>query len=261
MTAEDLLNSGDTHGALKALQAQIRAHPADAKLRVFLFQLLCVICDWPRAVQQLKTAATLDPGAETMAQMYREAIVAEVYRARVFAGQASPGFRGDPPAWLSDMARALRMQVAADPGAEALRASALDQAPATPGTLNGTPFAWLADADARFGPVLEVILNGAYVWLPFSDIASITIDAPSDLRDMVWTPATLTLADGTDMIGLIPTRYPETPPRGPHALARATDWTQTGAGLGQRMFVTDSADIPLLDLRQITLAARADDDG
>ena len=106
MTAEDMLKSGDPHGALDALRDQVRANPADAKLRVFLFQLLCVTCDWPRAVQQLKTAATLDPAAQTMAQMYREAIVAEVYRNRVFTGKATPGFRGDPPGWLADLARA-----------------------------------------------------------------------------------------------------------------------------------------------------------
>ena len=35
--AEEALKAGDPHGALKLLQEQIRSHPADAKLRVFLF--------------------------------------------------------------------------------------------------------------------------------------------------------------------------------------------------------------------------------
>jgi type VI secretion system protein ImpE len=260
MTPEDLLKTGDPYAALDALKAEIRAKPSDARLRVFLFQLFSVICDWPRAVQQLKTAATLDPAAETMAHMYREAIVAEVYRSRVFAGEADPCFRGDPPGWLANLSRALKMEIAGNSDAEGVRAAALAQAPAARGTQNGTPFDWIADADMRFGPVLEVILNGVYVWLPFSDIAQITIDAPSDLRDLVWTPATLTMADGADMIGLIPTRYPGAPPDGAHALARATGWSDTGIGSGQRMFATDTVDLPLLEARTITFTSPAPDE-
>ena len=255
MTAEDLLKSGDPHGALGPLQALVRANPADPKLRVFLFQLLCVTGDWDRAVRQLKTAATLDPEAEAMARMYREALVAELRREKVFAGTERPGLRDDAPGWLADMARALELEITGAPGARALRDAALDAAPATPGRLNGAPFDWLADADARLGPVLEVVLNGAYVWLPFSDITRITAEPPSDLRDLVWMPVTLTLTDEAEMIGLVPTRYPGSANSGAHAMARATDWTEKGAGLGQRMLITQDTELPLLDVREVTFDA------
>ena len=78
--AELLVREGDPHAALKQLQEQIRANSADPKLRVFLFQLLCVLGQWERALTQLDVAATLDAGALAMAQIYREAIRCEVLR-------------------------------------------------------------------------------------------------------------------------------------------------------------------------------------
>jgi len=44
--AEQHLKDGDPAAALAALQELVRAHPSDAKLRVFLFQLLCVLGQW-----------------------------------------------------------------------------------------------------------------------------------------------------------------------------------------------------------------------
>ena len=77
-----------------------------------------------------------------------------------------------------------------------LRADALGAAPATAGSLDGTEFEWIADADSRLGPVLEVVINGRYGWAPFSELTQVTIEAPADLRDMVWAPAQLTLLNG-----------------------------------------------------------------
>ncbi|WP_299611617.1 type VI secretion system accessory protein TagJ [uncultured Tateyamaria sp.] len=259
MSAETLIKTGDLSEALLALQAEVRANPSDARLRVFLFQLLCIEGDWSRAVQQLKTSASLDPAALPMAQMYREAIVCEVYREKVLRGQTPPPFDEDAPSWLSVLWDALKKEIDGDAeGAELLRAMALRAAPAVAGRADGTDFDWIADADPRFGPVLELIVDGKYLWLPFAAIRQLTVHPPSDLRDLVWTPVTLTLLDGTEAIGLVPTRYPGTHETGTPAqkLARATDWTErdggTPLGLGQRMFCTDEDDIALMNLRDVT---------
>ncbi|MBF2998639.1 virulence protein SciE type, partial [Pseudomonas aeruginosa] len=78
------------------------------------------------------------------------------------------------------------------------------------GRIGEAPFAWLADADTRLGPVLEVIFNGRYAWLPMSNLRSLKVEAPSDLRDLVWLPAELTLANGGVTVALLPARYAET---------------------------------------------------
>ena len=49
MTPEELLHQGDPEAALVALQDRVRAQPSVAKLRVFLFQLLCILGQWERA--------------------------------------------------------------------------------------------------------------------------------------------------------------------------------------------------------------------
>ena len=47
----------------------------------------------------------------------------------------------------------------------------MDDAPTAAGTVNGRRFEWIADADSRLGPMLEVIINGRYGWLPMASIA------------------------------------------------------------------------------------------
>lgn len=267
MIAEDLIKAGDIDGALNALQGQIRKSPEDGRLRVFLFQLLCVQGAWQRAITQLKTCATLAPAANTMAQMYREAIICEVYREKVFAGQKDPLIFGEPQEWMAWMIQALKLQAAGDlDAARNLRTKAFDTSPMVGGTLNGNPFEWVADADPRLGPILEMIIEGKYFWVPFTALHRLAIEAPTDLRDAVWTPATITWANGGDAIGLIPTRYVGTGAAGDQnqQLARATGWLTQGedtvAGLGQRMFATDTQDCALLDVRELTLGAAPEPD-
>jgi type VI secretion system protein ImpE len=259
-SAEDLIRQGDPEAALGALQAQIRANASDPKLRVFLFQLLSVMGDWKRAITQLKVSAELDALAIPMAQTYREGIICEVYREKVFAGEKDPLVFGEPQEWVALLIEALKVQAAgrAEDAAD-LRARAFEAAPAVSGTLNGEAFEWVADADMRLGPVLEVIVNGRYFWLPFNQIGTITAEAPEDLRDCVWTAVNMTLRNGGDVVALIPTRYAGTADRGSPAekLSRATNWQDIGAetfvGLGQRLLATDAGDTALMDLRSLVI--------
>src|SRR5207253_5465897 len=94
--AERSLRDGDPVTALKLLQDEVRAKPADSKLRIFLFQLLSILGQWDRALNQLDVAAKLDPAALTMAQMYSEALRCEVLRKQVFEGRKSPMVFGQP---------------------------------------------------------------------------------------------------------------------------------------------------------------------
>ncbi|NNE52589.1 MAG: virulence protein SciE type [Sulfitobacter sp.] len=265
-TAHDLLKAGDIAGALAELKDNVRARPDDAKLRIFLFQLLCVLGDWEKAVAQLKLCAQLDAAAIPMAQTYREAIICEVFREKVFSGEKEALIFGQPQDWVALLAQALKA-LANGRAAQAaeLREEAFDKAPATPGEIDGEDFAWIADADMRLGPVLEIIINGKYFWMPFNALASLRIDAPADLRDTVWTAVNLTLHNGGELVGLIPTRYAGTAARGDDAmrLSRSTQWEDLGeglfAGLGQRLLTTDQADIALMDARKLQFAGASAD--
>jgi type VI secretion system protein ImpE len=262
--AEQALKEGDTARALKLLTEQVRAKPQDAKLRVFMFQLLCVLGQWERALNQLAVAAELDAGALAMMQTYREAIACETLRLQVFAGQKAPMLFGEPETWTALLIEALLREGRGEPdAARQLREQALEQAPASAGSVNEQPFAWIADADARLGPTVEAVINGRYYWVPFNRLARVDIEAPEDLRDAVWMPANFQFSNGGEVVGLIPTRYPDTDLAAGDALAlaRRTEWRESApgvfTGLGQRLLTTDSAEFALMDLRSIVIADAA----
>jgi type VI secretion system protein ImpE len=267
-SAEQLLRDGDPAEALKLLQEQVKGKPADPKLRIFLFQLLSVLGQWERALNQLNVAATLDPEALAMAQTYREAVRCELLRSQVFEGKKSPMVFGQPDQWLALLIEAL-LQEGEGRGAQGseLRARAFDEAQASSGTLDGQPFQWIADADSRMGPVLEAIVNGRYYWVPFARLTRMNVEAPSDLRDIVWMPAHFEFDNGGESVALIPTRYPgsEVSTDGAILLARKTEWSEPREGvyhgLGQRLFATDTGEVPLMDVREIIFNASAADSG
>src|SRR6516225_4068521 len=263
MAAIDLamkFSSADPLAHFDELRKMIQKQPQRSDLRIFLFQLYCVQGEWIKAGTQLDVLLELDPSSKPMVETYREALRCEALRREVFDGKRSPLVLGAPQDWLAMMIEALRLDAEGRPDAAAeLRARALEAAPATSGKLDDVPFAWLADADTRLGPVVEAIINGKYYWVPVSRLLRIEIEKPADLRDFVWAPATLTLENGAASVALIPTRYPGTERESDAALrlARATDWREQpgGAwhGVGQRMLTTDQVEVALLDARVIAL--------
>jgi type VI secretion system protein ImpE len=271
VSPEDSLRAGDAQQTLKLLQDQIRSKPGDAKLRVFLFQLLCVLGQWERALNQLNVATELDASTLAMAQTYREAIKCELLRAEVFKGHKVPMIFGQPEPWLALLIEALLREGKGEHAdAKLLRDQAFEQAPAVSGTLGegdgASTFEWIADADMRLGPVIEAVINGKYYWVPFARLSVLTIDPPEDLRDAVWMPAHFVFENGGESVGLIPTRYTGTEESsdGLLALSRKTDWVESSpgfyTGLGQRLFTTDGGDSPLMDLRSITFNATPSDE-
>ncbi len=258
--AASLLKEGKLADALARLQEQVRKEPAKAQHRVFLFQLLCVTGAWDRALTQLNVAADLDPSTLLMAEVCRPALACEALRKDIFAGKRSPLLLGEPQEWIGWLVQALHLQSRGQAAAAAeLRARAFDAAPASSGTINGESFEWLADADQRLGPVIEAIIEGKYYWVPINHIQEVAIEPPADLRDVVWTPAVFTWTNGGVKVGLIPARYPgsETSSEDAIRLGRKTDWIDAGAdqqvGLGQRMFATDTGEVPLLEVRSIVI--------
>jgi type VI secretion system protein ImpE len=260
--AEQQLQEGNLSEALVQLQTQIKKDPANAKLRTFLFQLLALLGEWDRALAQLNVAGDLDPETLPMVQTYRESIRCELLRKDIFLGKKTPQIFGEPQQWIALLVQALKLTAQQEYSeAKKLRDQAFELAPVTPGTINGEAFEWLADADARLGPVIEAIINGQYYWIPFLQIQEIQIEEPADLRDMVWMPAHFVWTNGGDAVGLIPTRYPlsELADDPLLRLARKTEWTDLGedtfVGLGQRLLSTNENDYALMDVREIKFNA------
>ncbi|HEY5809697.1 MAG TPA: type VI secretion system accessory protein TagJ [Povalibacter sp.] len=255
---EESVRAGNLSQALQELQQRVRGNPGDAKSRIFLFQLLAVLGQWERAVTQLNVASDLDASTLILAQVGRQALQAEQLRTRVFAGATTPMLMGEPAQWVGPLLEALRL------GAEGhyeraaeLRTQALELAPTTSGTINGEKFEWIADADSRLGPCLELIVDGKYLWVPFDRIKSLRMDAPTDLQDAVWMQTIVTWTNQGQVPALIPTRYAGSETGDDTLrLSRRTDWVahpaDTYFGLGQRMLTTDAGEYPLLEVREVT---------
>jgi type VI secretion system protein ImpE len=234
-----------------------------------------VIGQWQRALTQLLVVKDLDSAAVAMVRTYEQVLRCEVLRSQVFAGERTPLILGEPEPWIAQLIEAMRLSAQGNhEAALRLRDDAFEQAPATAGKLRlagrastdaGEPpaadveveFDWLADADSRLGPMLEAIVNGRYYWVPVHRIARIEIEAPADLRDLVWLPAQFLWKNQGDAVGMIPTRYAgsEASSDPQVQLARRTEWTETAPGvfhgLGQRLLATSEGEHAIMDVRGI----------
>lgn len=258
---DELIKAGDVAAARAALVEEVRARPDDRKSRMFLSQVLLVLGEWDKALTHMKTLANLSPEALTLFTAYDRAIAAEKTREAVFAGTATPEALAPGGPWFQLLLQAIAAETRGDAVAAAtLRAEAFDQAPETKGQADGEAFDLITDADSRFGPSLEAIIDGKYGLVPFEAIVELTLDGVTDLRDLVWMPARMSLKTGQSGHVFLPVRYPgaAADPDTAIKLARKTEWEDGGdlgnRGRGQRVFDAGEREIAILELRRLTFA-------
>jgi type VI secretion system protein ImpE len=267
------LRNADLASTLKSLQCEVRDNPAEPKHRIFLFQLLCILGQWDRALGQLNVLRDLNAESLSLVQTYQETLNCEALRADVFAGKRSPLLFGEPESWMALMLESLKLfGQGKESEAATMRDNALQDAPTASGTVSffpekkstdkattveSFPFEWMADADSRIGPFLETIINGRYFWIPFHRIRSMVMEKVSDLRDLVWLPAHFEWANGGETVGFIPTRYVDSQTQSDDhvRLGWKTLWNQVGegtfVGLGQRILATDTDEYALTKIHKI----------
>lgn len=258
-----LIKADNPEASLATAKEWVRQCPADAQARIGLFQLLAVVGDWERARRQLLLAADLDQAWIGVAGAYARILDAELEREQVLAGRMMPLMPGQVPQWQHDLLQALQHDRDGEPAQAARRrALALTQADAIAGHVDGERFDWLADADPRFGPCLEVILEAGYAWLPFAQLRSLRFEVPGSLRDMLWQSVEIQWRDGTHSRGVVPCRYPGShhSDDGAIRLGKRTTWQGedlSACGLGQRLLAGSEDDYPLLDIRHIAFDTAA----
>lgn len=256
---DDLIKAGDVAAARAALIDEVRARPDDRQARMFLSQVLLILGEWDKALTHMKALANLSPEALTLFTAYDRAVTAEKQREQVFAGKIAPEGLAPGGPWFALLLQALAAETRGDAEtAAARRAEAFDQAPETKGTVDGAPFDFIADADSRFGPALEAIVDGKYGLIPFESVIEISTDGVRDLRDLVWMPARVSLRTGQSGHVYLPVRYPGAAADSDPAikLARKTEWEDHGDlgnhGRGQRVFDAGEAEVAILELRRLT---------
>ena len=89
MNPQELYRAGRLTDAIKALSAELRDNPTDAKRRTFLFELLCFAGD-ERADKQLEVLGQAGPSSEMGVLLYRSALYAERQRQDLFSRVSFP---------------------------------------------------------------------------------------------------------------------------------------------------------------------------
>lgn len=232
MTAQELYKAGKLDEAVAALGAHLRDNPADAKARIFLFELLCFAGQFDRADKQIDILSQGNQQTEMGALLYRAAIHAERNRIQLFDKKEYPSSKASPE---------------------------------VRGTVNEQPFASITDGDSRIGANLEIFAAGAYLWLPFSVLASVEIRPPKRLRDLIWAPALVRCSEsyqgrelGEVLIPVL-TAFAWKHPDPNVRLGRSTVWEDMGAEgaipAGQKVLLIDDQEVPLLELRKLQFEA------
>jgi type VI secretion system protein ImpE len=228
--AAELYRAGKLDDAIQVLGASLRENPSDTRSRTFLFELLCFAGELDRAEKHLDVLAQGGKEAQLGTMIYRGALHAERTRSEMFRTGTYP--RGPAPAPVS-------------------------------GTLNGQRFESLTDADPRIGARLEIFAAGQYTWIPLDQLASVRMEAPKRLRDLLWAPAIV--RPGPRYQGyeigevLIPVLAPLSSQHDDREvrLGRVTAWEELDddrqVPVGQKLFLVDGEEFPILELRELVI--------
>jgi type VI secretion system protein ImpE len=234
MDPQELFRAGKLSEAISALNEALRNDPSNQKQRTFLFELLCFSGDYDRAEKQLnilEQEGKKDSFLGTL--LYKAALNAEKTRQEMFEKKTYP------------------------------KQTLNGAATAVQGKLNGKEFQSLSDADPRIGEKLEVFAAGDYMWISYHDIASVRLEAPKRLRDLLWAPAKLVTGPTfrSRDLGeiLLPVLSPGSwqHPDDEVKLGRMSDWCEDEAGevapFGQKSLLVDGEEIPFLEIRELEI--------
>lgn len=232
MSARELFQAGRLSDAIQFLATELRDRPTDTRRRTFLFELLCFAGELDRAEKHLHILADAGNDAKLGAVLYFAALHGERLRREKFETK--------PPV--------------------------VEQTGQFSGTLNGQEFGSITDGDPRIGARLELFAAGAYLWIPFEHIVSVEIQPPVHLRDLLWAPALVRTGPGfkDKELGevIIPALCPDSYRHQSDAvkLGRETHWQELESGeqvpLGQKTFLVDGEEFPLLEIRKLEFSTR-----
>ena len=256
-TAKELFDAGQLQAAIEELTREVKANPADASRRTFLFALLCFAGEWDRADKQLDVIGHQSAKAEIGALMYRNCLKAERARRQLFSEGLMPNFLVEPPGYIGVHLQAIdRIREGDFDQARQLLERAEEERPALAGTFNGQAFEDFRDSDDLAGPALELIVQDRYIWLPFEQISRIEFEPPQHLRDLIWAVARVE-AENINGEVFVPVLYEDSCRHADDRirLGRMTDWRLLGEGLnraaGSRLFLVNGEDQPMLEARTI----------
>ena len=259
MSVKELLDAGRLAEAIDFATREVKAKPADRSSRSQLFELLCFQGELDRAEKQLDAMAaqTEDVKSELAIHGYKQALQAERLRREVFEGQALPKFFMQPPSYVEDYVLLTRRIFDEQSDLGEVVAAAEESFDDFRGELNGKTFTSFRDGDDRTAPVLEVIHGSDYLWVALGQIRRLEISAPRKLRDLFWIRSRVETFEKSLGDVYVPVIYPGSwkNPDDRVKLGQLTQWESVRdrmvCGAGQRVFLVDAEQVPLLSIREL----------
>jgi len=248
--AVELVAAGRLSEAQDLLTGIVRERPSELPARNLLIDVLLFRGDYARAERQVAAIEQLDADQRSKTGQLRQTLAAARMRDRILAGDGAPAFltpvRESLQAWADARQRGDSSWPVFEDG--------------PPATVNGREFSAIADGDRRFHGVIEAFAGERYVWIPFEQVVSLTLDDRSRRRGAAWTGALAHLANGTRQPVFLPLTYPGSVQTGDGEVQRGlvTRWreVESGAveGVGQHVWFCGDEDIALLDIAQLQVA-------
>lgn len=247
--------------ALEEAKMHLKAKPSDQEARHLYIDLLVLTGDYERADNQCSLAVTFAPDATMGFSLLRNELRAMAARNAWYESGAVPEFPQGP----SELDKlAVKLGIAhRNQDAEDAR-SALNALEASRGeralVWNGKPVSDFRDLDDRTPHALEVIMTGgAYLWVDFAKIASLSLEPIARPRDLAFRRAELSLIDGAVAPVLLPAIYHGSGPDPKLTLGRETEWVEEPTGLttgrGQRCFLAGDELVSMHDTTSLDAAA------
>lgn len=257
--ASELYEKGDLDGAITSLNHELKQRPTDVQRRALLAELLCFAGALERADLQLDTLARQHPEVTLGVALFRQLLRAEQARFQWYTEGRVPIFVDGPDEHSRLMMEAtLALHEGDREDAAKLAEEAEAKRPRAPGCMGEIHFDDFRDLDDLLGGALEVLTStGQYYWVPVGRIIQIEFSPPQRLRDLLWRPAHMAVANGPEGEVFIPALYASPNPEhlDPRLrLGRATEWSKEGPpfrGAGQRMLLVGDEAVPVMQIEAL----------
>ena len=257
MSPTELFEEARLAEAVAAQEVILRERPTDVGERLLLCALLAFSGDRTAVYRQLDELRAGPADVQEYAAEWRRLLTADDHR---HAGKL-PIFLTDPPPHVRPRLAALeRVRTRTTVEVAELIDAAEESAPWAEGHLDGRPFDGWRDADDLLGPVLEVFYGDSYAWVAVDQVRKLRLEVEDDLRDRLYRPATIWLADRSEWEVFIPGLYAGTS-------AHPEDGIRTGAGIdwfeqaglmrgaGSRTYLFGEEELTLAEFRQVEVRA------
>jgi len=257
MLGQEWLREGRLEETLAELQARVRKDRRTRSTASSCSSYWRCSGGGPRA-HPARGGRPARPGRDGHGRTYRQAIAARGRGPRCSGARRGPRSSESRRSGWPGLSRPCGSTARAITRRRRAEARAFDAAPRSR-AIDGKPFAWIADADARLGPILEVVVRGRYAWLPFQRVRR--SDSSRRPTCAICLDAGVHHArDGRRGARPRPRALPGlrgargcAPPLPPDGVEESRRRRRVLVGAGQRTLATDGDEHALMDVRSVQL--------